>query len=61
MSGICLEKVSGKSPICPLRSVEDDIKNSYQKNGKNLTGKLPRFPEKFGGETDIMIISQVFP
>ena len=55
MSGICFEKVTLKFPIFPLRSVEDDIKYSYQKNGKNLTGKLPRLPEKVGGETDIMI------
>ena len=37
MSGICLEKVTDKFPIFPLRSVEDDIKYSSQKNGKNLT------------------------
>ena len=55
MSGICLEKVTGKFPIFSRQSVEDDIKYSYQKNGKNLTGKLPHLPEKVGGETDIMI------
>ena len=31
MSGICLEKVTGKFLFFPLRSVEDDIKYSYQK------------------------------
>ena len=55
LSGLCLNKVTGTFPVFPLGRVESDIKEHYQQFGKNPTGKLPRLPDKVGGETDIMI------
>ena len=55
MSGLCLDKVTGKFPMFPLR-VEGDIKKHYQKFGKTPIGKLSRLPDEVGGETDIMIV-----
>ena len=54
MSGLCLDKVTGKFPVFSLKTVENDIKDHYQKFGKDPE-KLPRLPGEVGGETDIMI------
>ena len=55
MSGLCLDKVTGTFPVFPLGRVEDEIEEQHQHFGNVPTGKLPRLPEKVGGETDIMI------
>ena len=54
MSGLCLDKVTGKFHKFSLKKVEDDIRGHYRKCGKD-PGNLPRLPYSVGGETDIMI------
>ena len=54
MSGLCLDKVTGKFPVFSLETVENDIKVHYQNGGQD-PDDLPCLPGKVGGETDIMI------
>jgi hypothetical protein len=55
MSGLCLDKVTGKFPVFSLKTVEDDVKDHYQQKLGKDPEELPRLPDKVGGETDIMI------
>ena len=54
MSGLCLDRVTGKFPEFSLKLAENDIKGHCKKSG-NDPKLLPRLPVTVGGETDIMI------
>ena len=54
MSGLCLDRVTGKFPEFSLKLAENDIKGHYKNSGKDPK-LLPRLPVTVGGETDIMI------
>ena len=55
MSGLCLDKVTGKFPEFSLDSADIDIREHYQNFGETPDVNLPQLPSKVGGETDIMI------
>ncbi|MEO1895331.1 MAG: hypothetical protein ABGX32_03585, partial [Methylococcales bacterium] len=55
MSGLCLDKVTGKFPVFSLKTAENDIKDHYREKFGKDPEDLPRLPGKVGGETDIMI------
>ena len=54
MSGLCLDRVTGKFPKYPLDKVESDFYTKEVKI-KRFSGELPKLPKEVGGEVDIMI------
>lgn len=53
LSGICIDNITNKFPIYPLKEVERDIKIHYEKSNGKV--QLPTVPHSVGGETDFMI------
>ena len=54
LSGICLDKVTGKFPIYPLNEVESDLCKAYASKRGNPK-QLPILPQSVGGDTDFMV------
>ena len=53
LSGICLDQITSKFPIYPLREVEKDITNHYESSGGTVA--LPKLPPVVGGDVHLMI------
>ena len=54
LSGLCLDKVTTKFPIYPLKGVIRDLRAMCRDQGK-AAFEIPKMPERVGGDTDILI------
>ena len=55
MSGLCLERVTGRFSEYSPKAVESQFHGDIQVLNSNHDGDLPQLPDEVGGEVDIMI------